>query len=407
MNCFGLQVITPSFPEFPPNIKRVTGLELLGSPLWGDDNFFKELSSCLDKVAVTQDKLAMLDDPQVELHLLRSCLSSCKIIHLLRAVPLSVLRPFLYQFDHNLHSCLSRIIQCNLSDHSWCRSTLSFRIGGLGLHKSVLSASAAFLGLCNSNCDLASTLLSIDAGQLSFPDEGAAAVVFSDFPSDCFISSASQQDLQRFLDQCLFDDLYASFSIRDQAHLTAPAHSSGTSSGWLKAIPRTCLGLVIPGPEFVVGLRLWLEVALFPRSPLCTCLSPTDCFDDHLLGCSHGPMRIRRHDALVDILYNALSQDHPDVLRSSVLPIMMAYTWVISSTLTSSMITLPILMSPYCSACLYFLIYFLCWGGAAVGELAKDEKHLAAVVKVGADFIPLVVETFGVWTPFALTKPPP
>jgi len=39
---------------------------------------------------------------------------------------------------------------------------------------------------------------------------------------------------------------------------------------------------------------------------------------------------------------------------------------------------------------------------AAAGELAKDEKHLAAVEKVGADFIPLVVETFGVWTPFAL-----
>ena len=33
---------------------------------------------------------------------------------------------------------------------------------------------------------------------------------------------------------------------------------------------------------------------------------------------------------------------------------------------------------------------------AAAEELAKDEKHLAAVMKVGADFIPLVVETFGV-----------
>jgi len=36
------------------------------------------------------------------------------------------------------------------------------------------------------------------------------------------------------------------------------------------------------------------------------------------------------------------------------------------------------------------------------GEVAKDEKHLAAVEKVGSDFIPLVVETFGVWTRFAL-----
>ena len=39
---------------------------------------------------------------------------------------------------------------------------------------------------------------------------------------------------------------------------------------------------------------------------------------------------------------------------------------------------------------------------AAVGEVAKDEEHLAAVEKAGSDFIPLVVETFGVWTPFAL-----
>jgi len=44
-----------------------------------------------------------------------------------------------------------------------------------------------------------------------------------------------------------------------------------------------------------------------------------------------------------------------------------------------------------------------CAGVAAVaGEVAKDEKHLAAVEKVGSDFIPLVVESFGVWTPFAL-----
>ena len=39
---------------------------------------------------------------------------------------------------------------------------------------------------------------------------------------------------------------------------------------------------------------------------------------------------------------------------------------------------------------------------AAAGELAKDEKHLVAVEKVGANFIHLVVKTFGVWTPYAL-----
>ena len=39
---------------------------------------------------------------------------------------------------------------------------------------------------------------------------------------------------------------------------------------------------------------------------------------------------------------------------------------------------------------------------AAAGEVAKDAKHLAIVEKAGGDFIPLVVECFGVWIPFAL-----
>ena len=93
--------------------------------------------------------------------------------------------------------------------------------------------------------------------------------------------------------------------------MTALSYSSGTSSGWLEAIPSITLGLAIPGPEFVVGLHIWLGVSLFPPSPLCTCLSN---FGDHLLGCSQGPMRICRH-ALVNVVYNALAQDHPGVLK--------------------------------------------------------------------------------------------
>ena len=41
---------------------------------------------------------------------------------------------------------------------------------------------------------------------------------------------------------------------------------------------------------------------------------------------------------------------------------------------------------------------------ATAGEVAKDDKHLAAVEKVGSDFIPLVVETFGIWKSFALKQ---
>ena len=40
-----------------------------------------------------------------------------------------------------------------------------------------------------------------------------------------------------------------------------------------------------------------------------------DQFGDHLLGCSHGLLRIQFHDALVTVVHHVLLQDHPGVLR--------------------------------------------------------------------------------------------
>jgi len=202
-------------------------------------------------------------------------------------------------------------VQCSLSDPSWCQASLPFHLGGLGLRESTQSAAAAFVGSCNSIRDLASRLFLISSDQLHFPDEDAAAAIFPNRPT----YSASQNDLQVILHQHQFNHHFNSCSIQDRAHLNALTHSSGTSSSWLKAIPQTSLGLAIPGPEFIVGLHLWPGVSLFPLSPLYTCLSSIDSFDDHLLGCSHGPMRIRCHDALVSIFLHALLQDHPEVLK--------------------------------------------------------------------------------------------
>jgi len=396
-----------SFPEFPTNINRASeGLELLGSPIWGTDNFFDQfLSSRLSRVVAAQDSIAILEDPQVELHLLRSCLGSCKIIHLLRTVPFSILRSFLEKFDSHLKGCLGRILQCSLPSNSWCQASLPFRLGGLGLRSSSSSAAAAFLGSCNSVRLLASQLLSQDFHDLVFPDEVQAATIFDEFSSDLFIPTATQQDLQALLDQTQFERLFSSLNIRHRARLTALSHSSGASSGWLKAIPQVSLALAIPGPEFMVALRLWLGIPLFPLSPLCSCLTSIDQFGDHLLECSHGPMRIRRHDALVDIVCHALSQSHPGVLKEQRVSCddhsrpgdvyhpdfqfgRPAYFDVsVRSTTQSSYIS--------SSSC--------CAGvAAAAGEVAKDLKHQDLVEEAGCDFVPLVVETFGVWSPFAL-----
>ena len=141
---------------------------------------------------------------------------------------------------------------------------------------------------------------------------------------------------------------------------------------------------------------------MFPLSRLCTCLSTIDNYGDHLLGCSHCPMRIRRHDALVNIIYNALSQDHPGVLReqrasygdglrpSNVFRPDFQHGRPAYFDVSICCTTQPSFISS-CASCAGV--------AAAAGEVAKDEKHLA-VEKVGSDFIPLVVETFGLLESF-------
>jgi len=62
----------------------------------------------------------------------------------------------------------------------------------------------------------------------------------------------------------------------------------------------------MPVTEFVVAVRIWLGVPLFPIAQLCTCSSSINSYGDHLLGFSYGPLRIHRHDALTDVLFHSM-----------------------------------------------------------------------------------------------------
>ena len=137
------------------------------------------------------------EDPQVELHLLRSqsyaaALEAARsFIFCAQCHSVYCMYSFLEQFDSNLKSCLSRIIQCSLPNDSWCQATLPFRLGGLGLRSSFSSAAAAFLGSCNSVHLLVSHLLSQDFHDLVFPNEKHAVATFERFTSDIFIPSST------------------------------------------------------------------------------------------------------------------------------------------------------------------------------------------------------------------------
>ena len=110
--------------------------DFLGSPLWGSEDFFNtSLSTRIDKIWESQQRLQDIEDPQVELLLLRSCLSLCKLNHILRTVPSDRVLGQLQPFDINLRKTLESIVDCSLSESSWQQATLPIRLGGLGLRE--------------------------------------------------------------------------------------------------------------------------------------------------------------------------------------------------------------------------------------------------------------------------------
>jgi len=74
-------------------------------------------------------------------------------------------------------------------------------------------------------------------------------------------------------------------------------------------------------------------------------------------------MRRRRHNTLVNIVYNTLMQDHPGVLKKQGL--LYSYVRVMFFILTSSMVIRLTLTSLFTVplAIFYLLLSFLCWGG--------------------------------------------
>ena len=252
------------------------------------------------------------------MHLLRSCLSLCKLNHLLRTTPPAVAQIQLERFDSGQRQCLQMILGSSISDQSWIQATLPMRMGGLGLREATRTAPAAFLGSCRSTRSLAFHLISRDPQGLSLPDstlvgEDAAIREFNSLFESSVEENYSQHDLQNVLDNALTNHIMANSSLRDQARLNTVRTPHAGS--WLRAIPNPKLGLSMTKQECVTACKVWLGLPLFPppcRGIRCICGNVLDEFGDHLLGCGRRALRTKRHNALRDIIFHHVLSDNSD-----------------------------------------------------------------------------------------------
>ena len=114
----------------------------------------------------------------MELFLLRSCLSLCKINHLIRTVASARIQDKLSRFNLGLQQSLETILHSSLSDLSWKQTMLSIQLSGLGLQEEARTSPAAIIGSCNASRSLVSRLLrllneSLASYELNFPGESA------------------------------------------------------------------------------------------------------------------------------------------------------------------------------------------------------------------------------------------
>ena len=121
------------------------GIKLLGAPI-GNDGFVETiLRKRLTSVQELLGELHQLEDPHIELTLLRNCFALPKFSFALRTVDTSNHRGVLEDFDSSVKEALEAIIGVPLPPLQYDQAVLPVSMGGLGLRQAQRHGAAAYL----------------------------------------------------------------------------------------------------------------------------------------------------------------------------------------------------------------------------------------------------------------------
>eukprot|EP00973_Karenia_brevis_P092549 12412956-Karenia_brevis.AAC.1 len=140
------------------NFNRTGNFKLLGAP-FGSVAFCTEHTRKRRKKA--EDllrKTASLQDKQSAMHLIRQCVSYCKLAYSVRVVPPDLHEQALREFSLNIKGALSEILNDAVDDRAWAQAKLAIKRAGLGLRAAEDHAAAAFLSSAGSTADMCKSI---------------------------------------------------------------------------------------------------------------------------------------------------------------------------------------------------------------------------------------------------------
>ena len=395
-------VSTTSLPSDIPT--STVGFTLLGCPI-GPPSYCEDvLQSRVNNIKDTLKVLCDMEESQLEMALLRSCLSFPKISYILRTCPPGHIPQATKDFDSAIRGSLEDIIGGPCSEWSGLKASLPSSRGGLNLREASLHAPAAFIASSAQFAGLVGRMLGQPPRQS--PHLAQALADLS--------SSASRPDWQQLEDiDVPIRQHHLSRAIDDVLHhqLTTAAPSTRAralalstalphAGDWLIGVPSAALGLRLQDREFRACLRYWLGVPLHSSPYVCPeCKATADEYGDHQVGCGGNGDRIYRHNAVRDVLYTAA--------QSAALAPSREPTGVVSDSLSRPAdILIPTwhhgrsaaldvhIISPLQQS-LVNAASFNPGHALNIGVQRKLTAHLQACRANGIHFLPIVAETLG------------
>ena len=390
------------------------GFTLLGCPI-GPSSFCDSIfSKRVEKVKQSIAKLPDLQDSQMEMALLRSCLALPKVSFSLRSCPPDYIKQGTAEWDNTMRDALSDLAGGPLSDWGWLKASLPSSRGGLNIRSASLHAPAAYISSTTQSRNLVNRILGCDhhlsshlASSISSLAEAAAkpewiSLEEIDIP-------LRQRPLSYCIDEAVYHRLLTSApNIRSRA--LALSTSLPHSGDWLNVVPSALLGLGLhlQDKEFRLCLSYWLGLMMSEEGVTCPiCQKPADAYGDHQVGCGGNGDRIYRHNSIRDAVFSAAQS-------AALAPRKEAPSVIPGSSSRPADVYLPNWNRGRPAALDVHVISTMqqqtLFGASItpghalhVGEERKMAAHASTCRAAGIAFIPLVVETLGGWSQEAIS----
>ena len=291
--------------QFPHELtirSTTPNLVLLGAPL-GDQDFCSEYVNKLrQKNRQLMSNLSQLEDPQIALQLLRTCLSYCKYVYISRTTSPQLVSASLRLCDDDIRACLENIAALQLPDPAWTQAQLSISNAGLGLRSVSQHCAPAFIS--SHTMAMPDTMTPSLKHALDVYSEQIGRALGDAETVNLMGGKTPQRTLSRRIERLQLVELLSKSLVADQVRLNSLKASR--SGGWLLATAsRGPLDLTLTPDVMQAALQHRLGLPLAQPGEVCAaCEKDLDQLGHHHLTCALGGFVVHRHNRLRDTFYS-------------------------------------------------------------------------------------------------------